>query len=143
MKIYTKFSVYPGLVFLNGDTGEISDRRKDFRDLISLVKKDNLEAKIKFSNKIGAILDGCLINEKIEIIDSNKQLTGKTLAIYYASESCEQSKTFTPVLADYYKTNREAKNFEIIYVSKDLDDETYFKQMPWLTLREQTEKVFE
>ena len=129
------------MVFLNGDTSEVSDCRRKFRDLMSLIKTDELKATIKLSNTIEAILNGSVINVKNETIDSKKQLSDKTLGIYNAVESCEKSKTITPILADYYKNHREAKNFEIVYVSKDLDGETYYKQMPWFFLREQAEKV--
>jgi len=44
---------------------------------------------------------------------------------------------FTPILAEFYKQNKDAKNFEIIFASSDSSKEEfdeYYGGMPWLAL---------
>jgi len=50
---------------------------------------------------------------------------------------CHPCRHFTPVLIEFYKKHAEEKNFEIIFLSSDSDQESfdeYYKDMPWLTL---------
>ncbi len=50
---------------------------------------------------------------------------------------CPPCRGFTPVLIEFYKAHAEEKNFEIIFLSSDSDQESfdeYYKDMPWLTL---------
>ena len=52
-------------------------------------------------------------------------------------QRCPPCRGFTPVLAEFYKKHHENKNFEIIFISSDSDEESfeeYYKDMPWLTL---------
>ena len=58
---------------------------------------------------------------------------------------CPPCRGFTPVLAEFYKKHHENKNFEIIFISSDRDEESfneYYEGMPWFTLdfKERTKK---
>ncbi len=50
---------------------------------------------------------------------------------------CHLCPDFTPVLIEFYKKHAKEKNFEIIFLSFDNDEESfkeYYQDMPWLTL---------
>ena len=53
-------------------------------------------------------------------------------------QQCPPCRGFTPKLVDCYKKIQEThKNFEIIFVSSDSDEEhfdEYWKEMPWMAL---------
>jgi len=63
----------------------------------------------------------------------NKEYVG----IYFSAHWCPPCKLFTPKLADFYKSQHQAKNFEIVFVSSDRDEASfdhYYGEMPWLAL---------
>ncbi|CAF2505242.1 unnamed protein product [Rotaria sp. Silwood2] len=50
---------------------------------------------------------------------------------------CPPCRGFTPVLVQFYNSHAKDKNFEIIFISSDRDENSfneYYKEMPWLTL---------
>ncbi len=50
---------------------------------------------------------------------------------------CPPCRSFTPVLIQFYKEHSKEKNFEIIFLSSDRDQESfneYYNDMPWFTL---------
>lgn len=50
---------------------------------------------------------------------------------------CPPCKGFTPILTKFYNNYHEAKNFEIIFVSSDRNENEfneYYSKMPWLAL---------
>lgn len=52
-------------------------------------------------------------------------------------QRCPPCRNFTPVLAEFYKNHHEKKNFEIIFISSDRDEESfeeYYGDMPWFAL---------
>lgn len=52
-------------------------------------------------------------------------------------QRCPPCRGFTPILAEFYNTHHENKNFEIIFISSDRDEESfkeYYDDMPWLVL---------
>ncbi|GKC94494.1 probable nucleoredoxin 2 [Tanacetum coccineum] len=74
-------------------------------------------------------------------------LVGKTIGLYFSAHWCLPSHKFTPKLISIYKkikqklmqqdVNGEQKNFEIIYVSTDHNEQEFdssFTEMPWLAL---------
>ena len=131
---------------LNGDNAQLSESRKDFKDLIRLSKKGKINAKILFKNTVAIICDGSIINKGFEEIDVKHTLAGKTIGFYSASNSCERSKAFTPLLIDYYKKYQKEKQFEIVFLSQDTTEDEFkkaFEEMPWLALdfKDQNEKV--
>jgi len=61
----------------------------------------------------------------------------KHLCLYFSAHWCPPCRGFTPVLAEYYKKFSKEKNFEIVFVSSDKDQEAfdeYYAEHPWLAL---------
>ncbi|VDL72395.1 unnamed protein product [Nippostrongylus brasiliensis] len=57
-------------------------------------------------------------------IDAQSALKGKMIALYFSAMWCPSCRQFTPKLARFYKEIKEAgKNFEIVLVSRDREDE--------------------
>ena len=53
---------------------------------------------------------------------------------YFSAHWCPPCRTFTPLLAKFYKKNRRGGNFEVVFVSNDKNKAemlSYMKQMPW------------
>ena len=53
---------------------------------------------------------------------------------------CPPCRRFTPILIDFYNKYSKEKNFEIIFISSDEDQNSfdeYYKDMPWLKLNQQ------
>jgi thiol-disulfide isomerase/thioredoxin len=63
---------------------------------------------------------------------------GAVIAIYFSAHWCPPCRGFTPQLAKCYKELKEAgKEFEIVFVSSDKDEESfkeYMSEMPWVAL---------
>jgi len=63
---------------------------------------------------------------------------GKTFGLYFSAHWCPPCRGFTPKLVENYNKLKEAgKDFEIIFVSSDRDENAfneYFGEMPWLAL---------
>ncbi|RCN32041.1 antioxidant, AhpC/TSA family [Ancylostoma caninum] len=56
--------------------------------------------------------------------DAKKALEGKMIALYFSAMWCPSCRQFTPKLGRFYKELKEAgKNFEIVLVSRDREDE--------------------
>lgn len=60
------------------------------------------------------------------------------VCLYFAAKSSPPCRIFTPVLMSFYREiNLITKTFEIIYVPRDKDQEsylTYLQQMPWISI---------
>lgn len=60
------------------------------------------------------------------------------VCLYFAAKSSPPCRIFTPVLMSFYREiNLISKSFEIIYVPRDKDQEsyaTYLQQMPWISI---------
>ena len=58
--------------------------------------------------------------------------------LYFSAHWCPPCRGFTPSLAKFYQTMKEAgKKFEIVFISSDRDEndwQSYFNEMPWLAL---------
>ena len=55
----------------------------------------------------------------------------------FSLKRCPPCRRFTPALIEFYNKHGQEKNFEIIFLSSDEDEESfeeYYKEMPWLTL---------
>ncbi|KEG14700.1 tryparedoxin [Trypanosoma grayi] len=64
-------------------------------------------------------------------------LAGKTVFFYFSASWCPPCRGFTPVLLEFYDKYHASKNFEVILVSWDEEEDgfaTYFAKMPWLSL---------
>mmetsp|Transcript_38497 Transcript_38497/g.48597 ORF Transcript_38497/g.48597 Transcript_38497/m.48597 type:complete len:417 (+) Transcript_38497:142-1392(+) len=73
-----------------------------------------------------------------EIGDTHFLLHGKIIGLYFSAHWCGPCRSFTPRLAEIYNGYIEqGKNFEIVYVSSDKNQEAfdaYYAEMPWLAL---------
>jgi nucleoredoxin len=64
-------------------------------------------------------------------------LAGKTIGIYLSAHWCPPCRSFTPKLAEMYKSTFQAKGLEIVFVSSDRDEAAfndYYADLPWLAL---------
>jgi nucleoredoxin len=64
-------------------------------------------------------------------------LDGKVFGLYFSAHWCPPCRGFTPKLAESYSKSLKDKDFEIVFVSSDRDEEAfkeYFAEMPWLAL---------
>jgi nucleoredoxin len=62
----------------------------------------------------------------------------KIIGVYFSAHWCPPCRAFTPLLAEAYKgIIAGGKSFEIVFISSDRDQDdfdTYFSEMPWITL---------
>ncbi|CAF4352117.1 unnamed protein product, partial [Rotaria sordida] len=68
---------------------------------------------------------------------NDEKYKGKVIGLYFSAHWCPPCRSFTPILIDFYKKHSEDKNFEIIFISSDNDEESfsdYYKDMPWWKL---------
>jgi len=64
-------------------------------------------------------------------------LKGKVFGLYFSAHWCPPCRGFTPMLAEWYKKDLQAKGFEVVFVSSDKDEDSfkeYFAEQPWLAL---------
>jgi len=73
---------------------------------------------------------------KTGITDSSFMKKGYVICLYFSAHWCPPCKSFTPILANFYKEiNRDKKRLEIIFMSMDKTEQefkNYFSTMPWL-----------
>jgi nucleoredoxin len=71
-------------------------------------------------------------------ISTTDALSGKkAVGIYFSAHWCGPCRGFTPKLAEWYKKDLKALNFEIIFVSSDRDEDSfksYHGEQPWLAV---------
>ena len=68
---------------------------------------------------------------------SVSSLAGKTVLLYFSASWCPPCRGFTPVLSEFYTKHKSAKNFEVIFITWDEEEEDfteYFGHMPWLSM---------
>jgi nucleoredoxin len=85
-------------------------------------------------NELRSILSSNLITQ-VGMADAEEVLSCKVIGLYFSASWCPPCRMLTPIIAQMYsEVNQDHKQFEIIYVSSDRDEETYlenFEEMPW------------
>jgi thiol-disulfide isomerase/thioredoxin len=65
-------------------------------------------------------------------------LEGKPLLLFFSGQWCPSCRLFKPRLKEFYKKMKDAgKEFEVVYVPQDRDEEEFeqaFEEHPWLAL---------
>jgi nucleoredoxin len=77
------------------------------------------------------------VNSKLEAVKRD-EFKGKVVALYFSAHWCPPCKKFTPQFAKVYKKLKiEKKDFEVVFVSSDRDEESfndYMGEMPWIAV---------
>ncbi|CAF0979440.1 unnamed protein product [Adineta steineri] len=96
---------------------------------------------------VAKLFDGHILNKSDEEIDLDDEEYGETIiGLYFTASWCGPCQEFTPKLAKFYEQYSEEKNFEIIFIGSDDDEESfdeYYEKMPWLRLDFQQRKKVE
>jgi len=70
-------------------------------------------------------------------LSTAEALNGKVVGLYFSAHWCPPCRGFTPKLAEWYKNDLKAKDFEVVFISSDKDEgqwKDYFNDQPWLAL---------
>jgi nucleoredoxin len=72
----------------------------------------------------------------LDTVDS-KTVQGKYLGLYFSAHWCPPCRAFTPVLAEWYNSEKKPDNMDIVFVSADrskAEFNDYFATMPFKAL---------
>merc|ERR1711966_403088 len=87
---------------------------------------------------LAEILNGATVqNQEGTEVSLTEATKGKTVAYYFSAHWCPPCRGFTPQLAEWYKTDLQAKGLEVVFCSSDRDEgafKEYFAEQPWLAL---------
>merc|ERR1712150_56947 len=101
----------------------------------------------KFYHKMSFVaqhLKDKVVNKAGESVDLAQHLAGKTLLLYFSAHWCPPCRGFTPKLVEFYNSHHEKKEFEVIFVSADSDENSfkeYYDSMPWLAVQYDEESI--
>jgi len=132
-----KVSGIPALIFVDGKTGELIT--KDGRGAVT---EDPKGANFPWKPKslADSLAEIKTLKKGDEAVDGAAAMAGKTIGLYFSAHWCPPCRGFTPELAATYTKmmeNGAGKDFEIIFVSSDRDEEAfneYHAEQPWLAL---------
>ncbi|CAF3740349.1 unnamed protein product [Adineta steineri] len=87
---------------------------------------------------VAKYFNGNIFNKANEEVDLNaRKYKRKIIGLYFSAHWCSPCLTFTPRLIEFYRAHAEEKKFEIIFLSSDYDEKSfynYYQYMPWLRL---------
>ncbi|EKX50353.1 hypothetical protein GUITHDRAFT_151288 [Guillardia theta CCMP2712] len=79
-----------------------------------------------------------LINAQGKEVAVSSLRSNKVVGLYFSAHWCPPCRSFTPMLAETYRTMKsQGKEFEIVFLSSDQSEaqfKEYYSQMPWLAL---------
>jgi nucleoredoxin len=85
-----------------------------------------------------AALFGSELVSKTGKVATEEALSGKAaVLVYFSAHWCPPCRGFTPKLAEFYEKHASTKNFEVVFVSGDRDEDSfkeYYAEQPWLAL---------
>ncbi|GET90402.1 tryparedoxin, putative [Leishmania tarentolae] len=73
-------------------------------------------------------------------------LSGKIVFLYFSASWCPPCRGFTPLLMEFYQKYQTSKNFEVVLVSWDEEEDDfngYYQKMPWLTIPFEKRSILE
>ncbi|CAF4876620.1 unnamed protein product, partial [Rotaria sp. Silwood1] len=75
---------------------------------------------------VAKLFDGHILDKSNQEVNLNdEKYKGKVIGLYFSAHWCPPCRGFTPILIDFYKKHSEDKNFEIIFISSDNDEESF------------------
>jgi len=83
------------------------------------------------------LLGNTLLTKSGELSTADALKDKTAVGIYFSAHWCPPCRGFTPKLAEWYTNDLKAKNFEVVFVSSDRDEESfssYYSEQPWLAL---------
>jgi len=84
-----------------------------------------------------AVFGDTLLSKSGEVRTEDALKGKEGVLVYFSAHWCPPCRGFTPKLAEFYKKHATAKNFEVVFVSGDRDQESfssYYGEQPWLAL---------
>ena len=104
--------------------------------LLSIVSIGWAEKSSEAGSGLEKLFPGSLLDSNGKKV-SNSVLSGKTVGIYFSAHWCPPCRSFTPNLVKFRDKNK--KNFEVVFVSSDRDENAQMKymkeaDMKWYTL---------
>jgi len=108
--------------------------------------KEELKSKQKNLEFLSTNDGSVVVDKKGETVPITKLQSADVVGLYFSAHWCGPCRGFTPQLAKLYNECKEkGKNFEIVFVSSDRNEEAfkeYFEEMPWcaLSFKERTLK---
>ncbi|CAJ1030788.1 Redoxin/Thioredoxin/AhpC/TSA family/F plasmid transfer operon protein/Thioredoxin-like, putative [Leishmania shawi] len=78
-------------------------------------------------------LPGVVTLQKQQSEVSVSSLSGKTVFFYFSASWCPPCRGFTPLLVEFYEKYHDSKNFEVVLVTWDEEEEGfngYYAKMP-------------
>lgn len=125
----------PSLVFVDVATGElITNEGREGISKGDFIEKFPYRPKpFNFHESLGKVL-----KTKTGTVATSDALKGKSvLGLYFSAHWCPPCRGFTPVLSKKYTELKKTKDFELVFVSSDKDENSfndYHKEMTFLAM---------
>ncbi|CAF1469182.1 unnamed protein product, partial [Rotaria sordida] len=75
---------------------------------------------------VAKLFDDHILDKSKESVDLNdEEYKGKVSGLYFSAHWCGPCRRFTTKLIEFYNSHAKDKNFEIIFISSDNDEESF------------------